>query len=227
MKNYSVVKANELVEARFKLNLQSQRLILACIAKLDPTQKIPKTMKLSAQEFEEFTGIENARQVLYKAADKLFEASIIIRDNEKEREIRWIQDKAKRLDGSEVEITWSDKITKYISQLTHKFTKYKLKNIGKLNSQHSIRIYEMLAQFQNTEAKVKTVSVDEFKKVLGLENQYHNFKGLNQRVIKPCLQELNRHSNFDIQLHLIKKTRTVTHLQFYFDYKETQPIVKV
>ncbi|MEY8879868.1 replication initiation protein, partial [Donghicola sp. XS_ASV15] len=59
MSNLSVTKSNALIDASYKLNVQAQKLVLACLAKVDPRNDIPKEMSLSASEFGELMGIKN------------------------------------------------------------------------------------------------------------------------------------------------------------------------
>jgi plasmid replication initiation protein len=135
MSNYSVSKSNNLIDASYKLNVQAQKLVLACLGKVDSRSEIPKEMSLTASEFSELMGIDikNAHRELYKAADALFKSSIILSDGKEEVELHWIQKKAKKLKGEgAVTLVWSDDVLKYISQLKSRFTSYKLHNIASL-----------------------------------------------------------------------------------------------
>jgi plasmid replication initiation protein len=162
MNNLSVTKSNALIDASYKLNVQAQKLVLACLGKVDPRRETPKEMTITAVEFAELMGIPNAHRELYLAADALFASVIKIRDGHDDIEVHWIQKKSKKIKGSgSVTITWSDDVLKYISSLQSRFTSYKLRHIAELQSSHSIRLYELLMKFNSTGERV--IHLNDFK----------------------------------------------------------------
>ncbi len=219
MNNLSVTKSNSLIDASYKLNAQAQKLVLACLGKIDSRpDKLPtKEITITASEFSELMGIDmkNAHRELYKAADSLFKCSIILKDENEEVELYWVQKKAKKLKGEgAVTLTWSDDVLKYICQLKSRFTSYKLRNIAQLQSSHSIRLYELLMKFNATGERV--IYLDDFKSSLGISDKYPAFKDLNKWVIKPAIEELNQRSDLTIKFDTIKRGRTVAALVFEF-----------
>jgi len=151
MQEIIAYKSNALIEASYKLTLQEQRLLLVCIGKLNPLQQNPnKTFQITAQEFFDAfpdMGRENAECDLSSAIEKLWDRSIVIKRNDIREEFRWIQYKARYLKGEgKAKITFSDAIIPYLSQLSGQFTKIIVKNVSKLSSSYSIRIYELLQQ---------------------------------------------------------------------------------
>lgn len=215
MNNLSVTKSNDLIDASYKLNVQAQKLVLACLGKVDPRSEIPKEMKMTAIEYAELMGIPNARRDLYKAADSLFDAVITLKDDNEEIKLRWVQRSVKKLKGDgAIVITWTDEVLKYISSLQSRFTTYKLRHIAELQSGHSIRLYELLMRFSSTGERM--IHLDDFKSALGLSDKYSLFKDLNKLVIKPSIMELNQRSDLIIKYETIKKGRSVTGLRFEF-----------
>ncbi len=215
MNNLSVTKSNNLVDASYQLNVQAQKLVLACLGKIDSRSEIPKEMTMTTLEYAELMGIPNARRDLYKAADSLFDAVIILKDEHEEVKLRWIQKGVKKLKGEgAVVITWTDEVVKYISSLQSRFTTYKLRHIAELQSSHSIRLYELLMKFNSTGERV--IYLDDFKSALGISNKYPLFKDLNKWVIKPSVEELNKRSDLIIKYETIKKGRSVAALSFEF-----------
>lgn len=215
MNNLSVTKSNSLIDASYQLNVQAQKLVLACLGKIDPRDEIPKEMTLTAREYSDLMGIPNARRDLYKAADTLFDAVIILKDENEEVKLRWIQKGVKKRKGEgAIVITWTDEVLKYISSLQSRFTTYKLKHIADLQSSHSIRLYELLMKFNSTGERV--IYLNDFKSALGISNKYPEFKVLNRDVIKPSVAELNQRSDLIIKYETIKKGRNVTALSFTF-----------
>ena len=215
MNNLSVTKSNNLIDASYQLNVQAQKLVLACLGKVDSRDEISKEMTLTAKEYSDLMGIPNARRDLYKAADSLFDAVIILKDEKEEVKLRWIQKGVKKLKGDgAVVITWTDEVLKYISCLKNRFTTYKLRHIANLQSSHSIRLYELLMRFNSTSERI--IYLNDFKSALGVTDKYPEFKILNRAVIKPSIKELNQRSGLIIKFETIRKGRSVTALRFEF-----------
>ena len=218
-KDLQVAKSNYLVEASYKLTLQEQRLILACLSKINSKTEPPKTITLSASEYSDIMNIDikNAHRELNKAADKLYERSITVSDPEKTEEFRWIQKKVIYHKGDgKVTITWSDDVLTYIGQLKSRFTTYKIRNISSFQSTYSIRLYELLMQFNST--KERTISLDDFRSLFKINDKYLKFKDLNRDVIKPSIKEINNVSDLVVYCAPIKKGRNIVAL--VFDFKQ-------
>lgn len=160
-------------------------------------------------------GIENAERRLQEAVDKLSDRWIQIHWKDKKEEIRWIQQKAKYFTGEgKVELTFSDSIMPYLTQLSQQFTAIAVKNISALKRTYSIRIYELLMQFKKTGNR--TILLDDFRSMLGLEGKYIEFRAMNQLVLKPAIKELNEKSNIIVSVDTIKNGRSVVALDFHF-----------
>lgn len=215
-----VVKSNSLIKASYRLNTQAQKLILACISKVDPRDEIPKEMTITAAEYGEVLGsLDNVRRGLYAAADSLFESSVIIKDGNDETELYWVQKKVKKIRGeASVTLTWSDDVLKYISKLhAGEFTSYFLKSVVKLESVHAIRLYELLMQWKNTTCRLN-ITVDDFRFSMGCQKKYKEFKALRQKVIEPAVNEINECSDINLEYRMIRENRRVTSLEFVFDF---------
>jgi plasmid replication initiation protein len=212
-----ITKSNYLIEASYNLTLQEQRLILACLSKVNSTQEAKKEISLSASEYSELMNIniKNAHRELYGAAEKLYERSVIVSDPEKTEEFRWIQKKVVYHKGDgRITLTWSDDVLGYISQLKRRFTTYRLADVANLNTSYAIRLYELLMQFNST--KQRYISLDDFRSLFQLEDKYPLFRDLNKRVIKPAVKEINDSSNLIVYYSTKKKGKNVIALEFDF-----------
>lgn len=216
-------KSNALIEASYKLTLQEQRFLLVCISRIKsgddaPSADVQKNMTITASEFHDAfpdMGKQHAEAKLKEAIDRLWDRSIIIRDKDKREEFRWVQYRAQYLKGeSKVQITFSDAIMPYLTQLKGQFTRVVVKNVSSLSSTYSIRLYEMLQQFRSSGDR--TISLEDFRSILDLEEKYSDFKILNRALIKPAIAELNEKSNLAVTVETIKQGRSVTALRFRF-----------
>lgn len=212
-------KSNALIEASYKLTLQEQRVLLLCIGKLNPKNEIPeKTFQLTADEFyQAFPDMnrKHAERRLQEAIERLWDRTVIIHWKDNKEDIRWIQRKAKYFNGEgKIEISFSDYIMPYLTQLKGQFTSIAVKNVSALKRTYSIRIYELLMQFKKTGDRL--IDINDFRTMLNLEDKYKEFRTLNDSVIKPCITELNEKSDLIVSVDTIKKGRTVVSLHFQF-----------
>ena len=217
MSMVKIAKSNYLIEASYNLSLQEQRLILACLSKINSTQAPKREVSLLASEYSELmkVSIKNAHRELYSAADKLYERSVIVAAPEKTEEFRWIQKKVIFHKGEgKITLSWSEDVLAYIGQLKRRFTTYRLADIANLNTSYAIRIYELLMQFNAT--KKRLISLEEFRKLFQLEDKYPLFKDLNKWVIKPAVKEINDSSNLIVYYSTKKKGKNVIALEFDF-----------
>lgn len=216
-----ITKANYLIEASYSLTLQEQRLILACLSKINSAKEVAKETELTALEYSQLMHIDikNAHRELNKAAGKLYERSIIVKDPEKIEEFRWIQKKIRYTSGEgKIKLTWSDDVIAYISQLKRRFTTYRLSDVAKLTTSYAIRLYELLMQFTSTNQRY--IFLEDFRSFFQINNKYPLFRDLNKWVIKPSVQEINNFSNLEVYYSTRKNGRNVIGLQFDFQEKK-------
>lgn len=219
MKNLVAYKSNSLIEASYKLSLQEQRLLFVCIGKINPLDVTPKkNFQITSQEFFDAfpdMGRENAENCLQEAADKIAERWIYIHWQHKEEKIRWVQGQVKYFTGNaKIELFFSDLIMPYLTQLKNKFTGISIQNISSLKRTYSIRLYELLIQYK--EIGCRTISVEDFRSMLNLEDKYKQYKDLNKYVLSPAIKELNDKSNITVKLETKRKGRNISALLFYF-----------
>lgn len=108
----------------------------------------------------------------------------------------------------------------YLTQLKNKFTGISIKNVSSLKRTYSIRLYELLIQYK--EIGYRTITIENFRIMLNIEDKYDLFKDLDKYVLKPAIKELNEKSNLTVQLKKIKNGRNISALSFSF--KENKSI---
>ncbi len=220
-----VTKANDLVEATYRLTLNEQRLILLSISHLD-SRKPPPTgqITISAADFSEQFGLDlkSTYHSMEEAANTLYERDIKrIRGGIRER-IRWVYT-VKYHDGEgKVTLGFSPEILPYLTLLHKRFTSYDLKRVSALNSVYSIRLFEMLTQYASV--GVMIITVDELRERLDLGDKYQRYSHLKLRVIEPAVAELRQKSDLEIDWGVERKGRKVHKLIFEFRESEQRQL---
>jgi plasmid replication initiation protein len=222
MTNELVVKSNFLVEAKYNIGLNEQRLVLCAISKIRKDQKFPEEVIITADDFaRSFPEVkENARRELERAARRLWNSEITVKDPKRKRWFRWIQTRAEYYEGeARVALVFSQEIQNYLHELKTFFTKYPLKEISNLGSVYSIRMYELIQQFKALDER--RIDLEEFREFFNLGDKYPLFKNLNRYLIKPAINELNKKSPLTISVDLERRLRKVIALQFTWKEKDS------
>jgi plasmid replication initiation protein len=222
IKNSSVRKSNWLITASYKLTLNEQRLVLIAIAKIPfDSKEIKRRVVITAKEMLDCfpdIGEQNVHKEMRDAVDNLWERAIKVADPNRVDEFRWITAKSRYLKGEgRVGFSFSPEVLPYLQQLKEQFTKYRLGDIASLKSTYSIRLYEMLMQFQNT--GIALVGLEEFKERLGISDKYADYRILRRIVIEPAVKELNHKSHFNVTFKGIREGRAIKNLEFFFSEK--------
>ncbi|MES9904734.1 MAG: replication initiation protein [Sedimenticola sp.] len=216
-----ITKANALIEASYTLSLHEQRMILACAAQLDGRKPIPKDniFTLTAEEYGARFDLEQSSlyRHMEEAANKLYERDIREVRGSTQKRTRWVYLAEYCKGEGKVRLGFSPEIAPYITLLHKRFTSYKLSEISGLTSTHSIRIYEMLMQYQST--GVFNIAVDDLRERLMLESKYPRFANFKQRILEPVVKELRSKTSLDVSWAPIKKGRGVERIVFSFKEK--------
>jgi plasmid replication initiation protein len=225
-KSLTVVKSNKLIEASYRLTLQEQRLILACIGQIDSRNDLTKQdeFKVSAKDFSAFsnTPLKNAYRDLKEAAENLFERRLTFHSPSSDKTLvaRWVSSIEYNEGEGCIELCFAQRILPLISQIKGHFTKYKLEHVSNLSSVHAIRIYEMCLQY--LKIGERSFEINEIKKTLGLDGQYPEFKDFNKRVLRPSVEQINKYTDIKIRLNPVRKNRKIVSLEFEIESKQSR-----
>jgi plasmid replication initiation protein len=228
-KSLTVYKANEVVEAGYRLSLNEQRVVLACIAQVNSAEALLETdlFELSAKDFSVIFSVSerNAYDALIEVAENLFNRYVVVEKPDPKRpkikrlKMRWISSIRYLSEEGKVILRFSQDILPYLSKLKREFTRYELADVGKMTSIYAIRLYELLAQWQST--GTREVAIDWLKAHFEIADQYTDMSDFKKRVLDPAVKDINEHSNLQVSWTQRKTGRRVTH--FIFTFAEKQP----
>ena len=233
MKDLSVVKSNDIVEASYRLSLNEQRLILLCIAQIKKGQSISDKQRfvVNAHEFARTfkMALPNAYRDLQLVADKLYERSVTINnpdpDNPKleQTKTRWISSIGYIPGDGELMITFAGPIIPYISLLEGRFTRYSIYSISDMHSIYGMRFYELMQKWKSEsgiEKNSKELKLTDLKSLLELDNKYKSIKDFKKNVLEPAIKDINTYSDLKASYTQRKTGRCVTHIIFHFQSDE-------
>lgn len=223
MSELVVFKANELAVSRYDLTEHETKLILCCVALLNPTLESPtredRTVKFTYHQYAQMMGLslDNAYHRLNKATSELMTRTveIIYPTGDTEKTIfQWVNFARFSRKNQSLELVFSEDILPYLFQLK-KFIKYNLEHVKAFENKYSMRIYEWLlkelTQKKTHKANIE-ISLKEFKFMLMIEKKYPEYKLLNHWVLKPITNDMNTYSNMKVTI--VKRGRPTDTLIF-------------
>jgi len=227
-KDFRVNKSNKIIEARYKLLLIEQKFILMMASLIDPSDYEFKFYSVRIKEVADFLKLspKNAYREIKKVIIRLNKKTLIIPlEDNRELITTWVSSAEYFKNEGLIEFEFSEKLKPYLLQLRREFTSYSIKNIIKLKSSYSIRIYELLKQYEKIGKR--KFKLDELRKVLGItDNEYPHYANFNHRVIKVAEKELMEKTDLSFTVDVLKEGRKVTGFIFHIKKKKDKKKLK-
>ncbi len=229
-----VRKSNRLIEARYRLTLGEQRLILHLCSLIHSSDKDFKSYEIRVKDFAKMFGLEK-RNNIYKAvedaAKELAGKRLDISRDGKEIYVSWLS-YVEYVEGSGiVKVEFHRSLKPYLLQLQEygNFTKYQVNHVVSFKSQYSIRLYELLKQKAFTAEKRKfsrCFEIESFRSILGIAvNEYDVFSNLRRKVIEPAIEEVSEYTDLEItEVRYGKTGRKVTDITFDVEIRQADEI---
>jgi plasmid replication initiation protein len=225
-----VYKSNALVEAAYRLSVQEQRIVLACISQVRRDEPVTDEVMYSvtAEEVATMAGvpIESSYGQLKEAALRLKRREVRLTQEPNGKGKRpsvmitgWVQTIIYREGEGRVELRFTKDMLPYLTELTKQFTKYALADVAKMDSIHAIRMYELIMQWESVGQR--EIGIDELREWFQLQDKYPSIKDFKLRVLDPAVAQINEHSPIMVYWTQKKTGRKVTHLVFDFAPKKS------
>ena len=228
-----ITKDNKLISASYSLGIPEQRLIfLAIIEAREQKQLIDARgiLNIRAKSYQEQFKVEKhtSYDALKSATSGLFDAHFEYEDvHEKTGKlarhvIRWVQKISYIDDAGMVELQFTDAVIPLITRLSEQYTEYELKQVSELQSEYSIRLYELMMQWKAV-GKTNKISVDDLRRKLGVEpEQYKKMNNFKARVLDHAINQINKHTDIQAEYEQHKNGRTIAGFTFKFKVKKNK-----
>ena len=225
LKNQSVKlvrKSNNLVEGKYRFDIWEMRVFTKMLTMILPSDEDFKEYRIYLKEVIDDFNLAADKQsykLLKDGAIKLMKKEIkIIRDTD-EGEKEFLTHIAVGLDsftsktqGSYVDISFHPKMKPFLLQLQTQFLMYDVRNILQLQSSYSVRIYELLKQYEKIGKR--TFSIDDLKETLAVMDKYPLYANFKQRIIMKAQEDLMAYTDIRFTFEEIKKGRAIHSIVF-------------
>ena len=234
MKNELVVKDTALINASYNLSLVEQRIILLAIVIIrEHTHKneldyifLNKPISISAISYMNTFKVSpsTAYESLKDACKTLFSRQFSYQEP-REKGLanvtsRWVQKIAYIDNFATIEISFANDVFPLITHLEKHLTSYELKQVASLTSSYAIRLYELLIAWRSV-GKTPEIQLIDFRRRMGIdENEYQRMELFKRRVLNPSIEQINLHTDINVEYCQHKAGRTITGFSFKFTQKQ-------
>jgi len=219
--NLEVRKSEAIVKARYKLSPLAIKFITTIIANLKRSDNINEEYILKVKDFRELTGQKTKRiyELIDEALNDLLKNPLTIPIGDEKNSIlkaNWVSGAI--YNEGEVKFMIYPKLRPFLLDVKEKYLKYKLENILSLKSGYVIRLYEILKDWLELQARYgnkaeKVISLDEFREILEIPRSYM-FGDIKRQILNKAKKELEKHTDIIFEYEEIKTGRKVTYLKF-------------
>jgi len=145
-KTMIIRKANDLIEARYKLTLAQQRIILFLTAQIKRGDKDFQEYAITVSDFCKYLELnpKNIYEDFIQISSSLIAKTLIIGKNEKTTVTSWLSSAEYLHDRGIILLQFSPKLRDFLLGLRDNFTVYSFSDVKCLKSTYSFRLYELL-----------------------------------------------------------------------------------
>jgi len=214
-----VAQNNELINARFELNLYQIRLFVSVLVRIDRFAQDFSLIEIPVSELVDSnsgSAYDYVRDSCKSFASKYIEIETASESksekNKKSYKVIPIVSMCEYVEGAAyVKILLNDQIKPYLLRLRKNFTYTEIQYVRKLKTNYSFRIYWLLKQYQSIGKR--KFNVKKFREILKIEDKYPSMSDIRRRVIDPSQKELKK-TDLTFEYTLIKKGRKYEEIIF-------------
>jgi plasmid replication initiation protein len=225
--NNLVVQHNKIIEAKYKLSVGEQRLVKLLISMIEKDDEDFKVYRISVTDLSKLLGISDKdiyRKVKVSSKKLISNVLTFKGSDDRELQVSWLSSAEYIPDEGAVELEFSPKLKPFLLQLKQHFTAYELGNVINLKHTYSIRIYELLKQYEKIGTRKFTI--EHLRELLMLEEgEYKQFCDFRRWILKPAQKELKEKTDISFEWTEERKNQKCVAIEFSI-YRQNRPIAK-
>lgn len=211
MKTELVTKHYDLINARYKLNPIEIKIVLTLISIIQQTDEDFFTYQIPLSSFDFLTKNKN-HSLLRTSCKSLMSKPLEIQVDEDWTIFNWFSSiKYSKKDNS-IYCRFDKDLKPYLLQLKSNFKSYNLSYILNLSSFYSIRIYELLKQYEKVGFRV--FSVSELCDLLNTPKSFNIFNNFKRKVLDISQRDLIQETDIYFTYTPQKTGKKITHIKF-------------
>ena len=206
-----VDKDYQLITARYKLSTVEQKLVLSIISLIRPTDSDFMNYQIPISQFGFLTD-NNNHQRLKKYCKDLMSKPLEVSTEDGWKIFNWFAHIEYSKKNNMLECSVSPKLKPYLLELKENFKSYDLKYILDMQSEYSIRIYELLKKSE----KMGYLEIDlvELQELLQVPDSFKVYADFKRKVLQPTSIEIAKYTDIYFEFREIKAGRKVAKIKF-------------
>ena len=220
VENAIVTKANKLIESRYRLSLQEQKIVYSIISLLSPDDEGFSLLRFKVKDLAKFCNInaKNAYRELQEVSRLLLTRVLTIREENRYIQSHWVQSAVYEEGVGVVTFEIDEKLKPYLLGLKREFTELQVADLMKFRSQYSSRIYELL--YQHHTFGYRRFMLSDLRVMLGLDKkEYPLYADFRRFILETVVRDLNINTRFEISFETEKKKSKVEYIIFHIKSK--------
>jgi len=221
---------NHLVNAKFDMSTYEMRLFIALLSRLNKSDTEFSECQIHLTDFIERAKGGKTYQMVKDAclslSKKVIQIESLVENKKGDMRKKFIvlplMAMAAYQEG-EATITaqFNNKLKPYLLNLAGNFTQAEIKQLFRLKSFYSYRLYWLLKQHQTFGERY--IEITELRDMLNLQEKYDRFQDFKIKVIHVAMKEL-KNSDMAFTYEQVKKGRNVVGIKFYFSPNDQTPL---
>jgi len=220
--NSMVIKSNSLIEGIMDMSHNEHRLTLYLISKINKSDQEFRKQKITVKEFAELIGCEHDIYTYMKnIAESIVSRKIkILNADGNMLNINWFSYTNYMPKLGSLEIAFNNDLVPFLLNIDVAYTKYFLSNVRYMKSKYSIRIYELLKQYEKIGNRI--IRLDDLRLYLGINvNEYKLYSNFKPKTILIAQRELKKYSDICFDFEEIKESRKIVAIKFLIKKNRT------
>lgn len=213
MKNRNVVKQDyHLVNAKYKLTASEIKFIMIALAQINADDKEFKEYEIKVSELELKLQSEQHETRLKQFVKKILSKPLEVPTNDGWIVFNWFQDIEYIRGQAKFKVSISKKLMPYLLELKERFVQYNLGYILPLSSNYSIRLYQLLKEYEKLTRR--TFTVKELQDLLQVPPSLKRYDNFKRKVLQIAEKELIENCDIFFEFEEIKEGRKVNEILF-------------
>lgn len=213
MKNRNIVKQDfKLVNARYKLSSNEIKFIMLVIAQIEFDDEDFKTYSLKVSDIDTRLNAGLGYTRLKKLTKGLMSKSFTVDTDFGYSTFNWFSSIHYYEKTGNFTVRIDNDLKPYLIDLKSRFVKYNLKYILPLSSNYSIRLYQLLKEYEKLTRR--TFTLTELHDILQVPKSLKRYDNFKRKVLKVAEKELIENCDIFFEYEEIKQGRKVNEILF-------------
>jgi plasmid replication initiation protein len=216
----TVVRHNTLIEGEYNLTLEELRIWAMIVSEIDKNDtNFKATYRIYPREYIKLSGTKSKsvyadlRSALKRLRDQELRMKIKKNGETGTLVTGFISSVFYNDNNSYFDVSFDPQLKPFLIELKNEFTIMNLDTLFMFSSSYSVRIYELLKQYQKI--GTREFKVSELRRILNCTSVYPSYGDFKRRVIAKAQKDMDQSGDLKFEFSEVKKGRSVHKLVFH------------